>query len=64
MIAAQWYGKRGAHYTEEVREFFAHQDNLDTPELTEVVLATALRDAGLPFARATVDDVFARGAAF
>ena len=64
LIAAQWYGKRGAHYTEEVREFFAHKDNLDTPELTEVVLATALRDAGLPFARATVDDVFARGAAF
>lgn len=64
LIAAKLHGTRGPRYTREVQEFFAHRENLDTPELTEVVLATALRDAGLPFARASVDDVFARAPAF
>ena len=42
-----------------VRDYFAHQDNLWTPELTEVVLTTALRQEGMDAAVATVDDIFA-----
>ena len=42
-----------------VREYFASHDNLDTPELTEVVLTTGLRQEGLAYAVATVDEVFA-----
>jgi anaerobic magnesium-protoporphyrin IX monomethyl ester cyclase len=45
-----------------VQDYFAHQDNLRTPELTEVVLATALRQQGMDCAVATVDDIFAKDA--
>lgn len=42
-----------------VQDYFARQDNLWTPELTEVVLTTALRAQGMDCAVATVDDIFA-----
>jgi anaerobic magnesium-protoporphyrin IX monomethyl ester cyclase len=42
-----------------VQDYFARQDNLWTPELTEVVLTTALRQQGMAFAVTTVDEVFA-----
>lgn len=45
-----------------VQAYFARQDNVWTPELTEVVLTTALRAQGMDSAVATVDDVFAQGA--
>ena len=45
-----------------VRDYFVHQDTVSAPELTEVVLMTVLRDAGLAFERVSVDDLFARPA--
>jgi anaerobic magnesium-protoporphyrin IX monomethyl ester cyclase len=61
LIASNWRAKRG-NRPATVREFFSHNDNLVTPELAETVLLTLLRDAGLQFSRATIDDVFAEPA--
>ena len=44
----------------ELQKFFDSTENLSTPELTEVVLATELRDAGLDFEILTYDDLFRR----
>jgi radical SAM superfamily enzyme YgiQ (UPF0313 family) len=41
-----------------VRAYFSRTENMDVPELTEVVLTTLLRAEGLPYAIATVDEVF------
>lgn len=41
------------------QRFFAERANLETPELTEVVLATLLRDAGLPYRLITYAELFA-----
>jgi radical SAM superfamily enzyme YgiQ (UPF0313 family) len=40
---------------EAVRRFVSHRDNVETPPLTEVVLATLLHQAGIPYDRMPVD---------
>jgi anaerobic magnesium-protoporphyrin IX monomethyl ester cyclase len=56
----RWLSRR--KWSTAIREYFAHDDHTVTPELTEVVLMTLLRDAGIAFAWATIDDIFARRA--
>jgi len=56
----RWLGRRA--WSATTREYFAHDDHTSTPELTEVVLMTLLREAGVDFACAIVDDVFRRPA--
>lgn len=41
----------------EVRRFLARRDNVETPPLTEVVLATLLDQAGLQYERMAVDEI-------
>ncbi len=45
----------------EVRDLLQARENIDPPELTEVVLATALQAAGATFAATTLDVFFADG---
>jgi radical SAM superfamily enzyme YgiQ (UPF0313 family) len=47
-----------------VHDYFARKESMATPELTEVVLTTLLRQQGMDHATASVDDVFGRSAAF
>jgi anaerobic magnesium-protoporphyrin IX monomethyl ester cyclase len=42
---------------EELRRFLAHRDNVETPPLTEVVLATLLHQAGLSYEWMPVDEI-------
>lgn len=42
---------------EAVRRFLAHRANVETPPLTEVVLATLLHREGIPYERMAVDEV-------
>ncbi len=42
----------------DVREYFSRTENVDVPELTEVVLTTLLRAEAIPYEIATIDDVF------
>jgi anaerobic magnesium-protoporphyrin IX monomethyl ester cyclase len=42
---------------EAVRRFLAHRDNVETPPLTEVVLATLLHQEGIPYERMPVDEI-------
>ena len=42
----------------DLREFFKFRINSETPDLTEVTLATLLRDAGVEYILATYDDLF------
>lgn len=44
----------------EVRDYFSRGESIDTPELTEVVLTTLLKQEGMPYATASIDDVFSR----
>ena len=53
----------GGNTKQAVKNYFKQQENLGTPELTEVVLATLLRAEGLPYETASVDDLFAASAA-
>lgn len=63
IVAAHWNRlRKRSRVPQSVREYFAHQDTVVTPELTEVVLMTLLRDAGLGFEHVSVDDLFARPA--
>lgn len=63
MIAAHLARRKaGRTLPAKVREYFAPSISHVTPELTEVVLATALRDEGMPYATASVDDVFSQNA--
>jgi anaerobic magnesium-protoporphyrin IX monomethyl ester cyclase len=54
--------KAGRKLPAQVRDYFARTESQATPELTEVVLATALRHEGMPYASASVDDVFSQNA--
>jgi anaerobic magnesium-protoporphyrin IX monomethyl ester cyclase len=42
----------------EVREYFSRSESFAAPELTEVVLTTLLKQEGMEYATASVDDVF------
>lgn len=42
----------------EIRETFRHRENVEPPSLTEVVLATLLHRAGLPYERMELDELF------
>lgn len=44
--------------TPEILEFLETRENFNTPELTEVVLCTALSDNGIPFETMSYDDLF------
>ena len=59
--AALRFGRR--RLSRQVEAFFADPANLDTPPLTEVVLASLLRDAGVPYRTLALDDLFAAPAA-
>ncbi len=59
LLGRRELGSRRSRADEVVRGYFSRQDNLWTPELTEVVLTTALRQQGMDCAVATVDDIFA-----
>lgn len=48
----------------ELHEFLNRAENFDTTELTEVALATLLRQEGLSYELATVDELFQAGDAF
>jgi len=48
-------------WAQAVDEFFEAADNLTTPELTEVVLATLLAREGVPYELATYAEIFAGG---
>ena len=41
-----------------LRDFFKFRINSETPDLTEVTLASLLRDAGIEYTLATYDDLF------
>ena len=63
MVAAHFARRKaGRRLAPKVRAYFAHAASQETPELTEVVLATALRQEGMAYASASVDEVFGRGA--
>lgn len=60
IVAGQLERLQGrASLSPQVREYFSRQENLDAPELTEVVLATLLAQEGMAYASTTVDEVFA-----
>ena len=64
LVAALWRRWTGGRrISPTVSEYFSRREVVDAPELTEVVLMTLLRDAGLGFERASIDDLFARPAA-
>jgi radical SAM superfamily enzyme YgiQ (UPF0313 family) len=59
IIHAGWHRLvAGRRLAAEVREYFSRTENMDIPELTEVVLTTLLRAEGIPCEIATIDDVF------
>jgi anaerobic magnesium-protoporphyrin IX monomethyl ester cyclase len=63
MIAAHLARRKaGRKLAGQVRTYFAPSVSHVTPELTEVVLATALRAESMPYATASVDDVFGQNA--
>lgn len=63
VLASLLERRRVKRYPPELRApveaFFGRPDNFTTRDLTEVVLATLLRDAGIPYAIATYGDLFA-----
>lgn len=59
MITGQFERKMLWHgVPSEVRDYFSRSESFVTPELTEVVLTTLLRQEGIDYAVASVDDVF------
>ena len=59
LVLAGWRRFRcGQRLPGEVRGYFSDARNMGIPELTEVVLTTALRAEGISYEIATVDDVF------
>ena len=59
IVLAGWHRLvAGRRLATDVREYFSRTENLDVPELTEVVLTTLLRAEAIPYEIATIDDVF------
>ncbi|MCQ1551051.1 MAG: radical SAM protein [Candidatus Accumulibacter phosphatis] len=59
IVLAGWHRLvSGRHLATDVREYLSRTENLDVPELTEVVLTTLLRAEAIPYEIATIDDVF------
>jgi anaerobic magnesium-protoporphyrin IX monomethyl ester cyclase len=54
----------GNRLSPQAQAYFSRRQNMDTPELTEVLLTTLLRQEGLGYEVAAVDDVFASTDAF
>lgn len=59
LLAERWHRRtlswRRPPYRHTVRDYFSKMESLDLPELTEVTLATLLRDAGLEVRVATYE---------
>ena len=59
IVQAGWHRLvAGRRLAAEAREYLSRIENLNVPELTEVVLTTLLRAEGTAYEIATVDDVF------
>ncbi len=56
LLAGQLEKRRGMEPA--VEEYFANSENFDTPELTEVILATLLEQEGLSYETMTYDELF------
>jgi radical SAM superfamily enzyme YgiQ (UPF0313 family) len=63
LIAARLERVRHPPDDAAVRRFLDHRDNVETPPLTEVVLATLLDQAGLAYERMPMDEIAADPAA-
>ena len=57
LMAARLERLRRPPEDEAVRRFLAHRDNVETPPLTEVVLATLLDQAGIAYERMPMDEI-------
>lgn len=57
LIASRLERLRRPPDDEAVRRFLAHRDNVETPPLTDVVLATLLHREGIPYERMPMDAI-------